>query len=273
MTLRQHPFAAVASLFVIVFLWAPLIVVAINSVNTDTLLVGWDGFTFRWYREALTDPDIRAGLRGTLLIAVISTVASLAIAVTAALWWRRGSGRGRRIFDLSTYARIILPEIVFATALFLLFTGIRAPLGITAVIIGHTVWNSAYATLIVQARVVGLDPALEEAAADLGATPRRVFRRVTLPGLLPGVAAAAVLVFAFSADDIITTFFLGGTSVTTLPLVMFGLARRGITPEVNAIGVLIALFTLALVAVALVIFARTRGRWSVPLPPGLERRQ
>jgi ABC-type spermidine/putrescine transport system permease subunit II len=266
---RGHGAVAVVSLAVVAFLWAPIVVVVINSVNADKLLVGWGGATFRWYREAIEDPAVRDGLVGTLEVAALTTVLSLVVAISGGLWWRRASARGRRVFDGSTYLRIILPEIVFALSLFLLFTQLKLPLGVLTVVIGHTVWNSAYAALVVQARVTGLDPALEEAAADLGAPPHRVFRRVTLPGLMPGIAAAGVLVFAFSADDVITTLFLGGTSVTTLPLVMFGLARRGITPEVNAIGSLLAIATISLLALAAAVFARASGRWRVPLPPGM----
>lgn len=269
MTVRRHGLSAAISLAVLSFLWAPLLVVGINSVNTDPLLIHWEGFTLRWYREAIADPQVRAGLRGTVEIALLSTLISLAFAVTAGLWWRGASERARRLFEFSIYARVILPEVVFASALFILFTEIELQLGTTAVILGHTVWNSAYASLIIQARIVGLDPALEEAAADLGASPRRVFMRVTLPGLLPGIIAAGLLLFAFSADDLITTYFLGGTSVTTVPLVLFGLARRGITPEVNAIGTLVALLTLVLLAIAVLVVARVAGRWRAPLPPGM----
>ena len=127
-------------------------------------------------------------------------------------------------------------------------------------IIGHSVWNSAYATLIIQARMIGLDPSIEEAAADLGATPWRVFRRVTLSSLMPAIVAAGLLAFTFSFDDVVTSYFLQGTLARRpLPIVLFGLIRFRLTPEVNAIGVLVMLFTVALMSLAVTAFA-TAGR-------------
>src|SRR6185437_13417801 len=148
---RRHPFAAGLSLLVLLFLWLPLIGVAVNSFNRQTIMAGWGGFTTHWYGLALHDQNVRTGLETTL-----------AIAVAGALWWRRASPRARAVYDGLIYARIILPEVVSATALFFLFLKIHFTLGLTAIVIGHTVWNSAYAAIIVQARMAGLDPALEE---------------------------------------------------------------------------------------------------------------
>ena len=113
----------------IVCLWAPLVIVAINSVNTDTLLVSWKGFTTHWYSQAYHDHDVRDGVNETMTIALASTAISLVIAVTASLWWRRAGHRSRRLFDGPTYLRIMLPEVVFAMALFLLFSQLRVPAG------------------------------------------------------------------------------------------------------------------------------------------------
>src|SRR4029077_6786740 len=133
--------------------------------------------------------------------------------------------------------------VVFATALFFLFLKVHFSLGLTAIVIGHTVWNSAYAAIIVQARMAGLDPALEEAAADLGATPWRAFRRVTLAALMPAIIAAGLLAFTFSLDDVVTSYFLQGTSQSPLPIVLLGMIRFRITPEINAVGVFVMLLT------------------------------
>jgi ABC-type spermidine/putrescine transport system permease subunit II len=257
--LRRHWFSGLISLAVIVGLWAPLVIVAVNSVNKDTLLVSWKGFTTHWYNQAYHNPDVRGGVKETMTIALASTAISLVLAVSASLWWRRAGHRSQRVFDGLTYLRIMLPEVVFAVALFLLFSKIQFPLGTTAVVIGHVVWNSAYATLIIQARVATLDPALEDAAADLGANPWRVFRRVTFPGLRPGIVAAGLLAFTFSFDDVVTSYFLQGTAQSPLPIVLFGLIRFRLTPEVNAIGVLVMLFTVALMSLAVTALP-TAGR-------------
>jgi ABC-type spermidine/putrescine transport system permease subunit II len=255
MSFRRHPVAGTMALVVIGYLWIPILAVAVNSLNRSSLMVRWGGATAHWYSLAFHDANVRTGLVTTLEIALGSTALSLVIAVSGSLWWRRAPARARAIYDALVYARIVLPEVVFATALFFLFLKAHFPLGIVAIIIGHSVWNSAYAAVIVQARLMGLDPAIEEAAADLGATPWRVFRRVTLAALLPAIIASGLLTFTFSFDDVVTSYFLGGSSSSPLPIVLFGMIRFRITPEINAIGVMVMLFTVTLMCVAVAVFA------------------
>ncbi len=272
MRVRRHLFTAVVSLLVLAFLWAPLLGTAINALNKDSLLSGWGGATLRWFGVAFRNGAARSGLRTTLGIALETSLLSIAVAVTGALWWRKASARARRVFDLLTYLRIILPEIVFAVALFLLFSRLRFPLGTVAVVIGHTVWNSAYATLILQARVIGLDPALEDAAADLGATPVRTFWRVTVPALLPAIVAAGLLTFTFSFDDVVTSFYLAGSQIAPLPVVLLSMIRFRVSPQINAIGILVMAFTVTTMALVFLVVSRTgkRGRGPILAPAALE---
>jgi ABC-type spermidine/putrescine transport system permease subunit II len=238
--LRRHPIVSIVSLLTIVFMWLPLTVVLINSINADALLVGWGGFTTEWFGEAYRDEEVRAALVTSLEVGFLTAGLSLVIAITGVLWWRDASARARRIFDVSVYARLVLPEVVFATALFLVFTRGGVQLGLWTTVVGHTVWASAFAAVILQARARLLDRAVEEAAADLGASPAGVFFRVTLRGLLPGIIAAGVLAFTLSFDDVVTSFFLNGPRLTTLPQYVLGLIRFNVTPKVNAIGALVA---------------------------------
>ncbi len=171
--LRSHPFVVAISILTLMFMWLPLAVVLANSLNADSLLVGWGGFTLRWFREAYGDVQVRDALVASLEVGVLTAALSLVVAVTGVLWWRNASRRGRRAFDVLVYARLVLPEVVFATALFLVFTRTGVvELGLWATVLGHTVWASAFATVILQARARLLDRAVEEAAADLGCTPR-----------------------------------------------------------------------------------------------------
>jgi spermidine/putrescine transport system permease protein len=259
MSIRKHPFSAAIAALVLVFLWLPLVTVVINSFNANSLMTTWGGVSKHWYGEALHDHDVQQGLKTTMIIAIASAAVSVAVGVSGGLWWRRAPKRARALYDGLVYARIIVPEVVFATAVFFLFQHFHFRLGLGAMIIGHSVWNSAYAALIIQARIVGFDPSVEEAAADLGATPWRVFRRVTLSALMPAIVASALLAFTFSFDDVVTSYFLQGTSQSPLPIVIFGLIRFRLTPEVNAIGVLVMLFTIAIMSLAVTIFA-TAGR-------------
>lgn len=253
--MRRPSGLALVSLGVLALLYAPIVLMGINSVNSDESLLGWGGFTTRWFRQAVDDPDVRSGLWVSVQVALLSTVISLALAVAGALWSRGASRGGRQLLDVTTYARIIMPETVVAIGLFLLLRRQDVQLGVATIVIGHVVFNSAYATIIIQARLATLDTTLEAAAADLGATPWRAFRRVTLPLILPAVIAAALLTFSFSFDDVVTSLFLGGPDAQTLPVLLLGLIRLHVTPEVNAIGVLVMMTTIALFALAAVMLS------------------
>lgn len=255
MNIRRHPVSAALSALVIAFLWLPLVVVIIGSFDANSLLTTFTGATGHWYDQAARDPNVRTGFETTLIIAVCSMLVSLFVALSGALWWRRAPRRARAIYDALVYARIVVPEVVFATALFFLFLKVHFTLGIPAIIVGHAVLNSAYSTLIIQARLIGTDPALEEAAADLGATPWRVFRRVTLATLMPAIIAAGLLAFTFSLDDVVTSYFLQGTAQSPLPIVLLGMIRFRITPEINAVGVFVMFLTVALMTGAVGVLA------------------
>jgi ABC-type spermidine/putrescine transport system permease subunit II len=264
---RGHLVVATVSLAAIAFLWTPLVVAVLNSFNRDALLASWEGGTLRWYREAFANDAVKSGFVTTLVIATSTSLFSIVIAVTGALWWRKASSYGRRLFDLFTYLRIILPEIVFAVSLFLLFARLRFPLGTLAVVIGHTVWNSAFATLIMQSRVITLDPALEDAAADLGANSMSVFRRVTIPSLLPAIIAALLLTFTFSFDDVVTSYFLAGSSIAPLPVVLLSMIRFRISPEINAIGILVMTVTILTMTLVYLVTSWTRRLEKGPIIP------
>jgi ABC-type spermidine/putrescine transport system permease subunit II len=240
---------------VFAFLYAPLVLVFVNSFNRDELLAEWGGFTTNWFRDAITNERVQSDLRTSATVAAATTLISLFIAVTAGLWWRGASSRMRHLLDATTYMRIVLPEVVAAVALFALFRRLDLELGVTTIVAGHVVFTSAYATVIIQARLLTLDRSLEEAAADLGAPPFRTFRRVTLPLLWPAVVVAALLCFSFSFDDVVTSTFLGGTGAETLPMYLLGLARFRITPEVNAIGAGVMIITVVAVALAFIVVA------------------
>ena len=233
---RRVTVSGVITTLVMIFLYAPIVAVVVFSVDRDPLLLHWTGFTVHWYDVAVHDPEVSADFVTSLEAAALSTVLSLAVAITAGLWFRRASARARRMFDLLTYSRIVLPEVLVALGLFALMQKLGIPLGLWAIIVGHVVFNSAYATVIIQARFATLGMSLEQAAADLGASPWRVFRRVTMPLLRPAVLVAALLAISFSFDDVVSSLFLGGTSVETIPVLLFGMIRLHVTPEVNAIG-------------------------------------
>lgn len=249
---------------VLICLYAPIVLVLVYSVNKDPALLHWKGFTWSWYKQAFEDGTVRSDFLTSLEVALLSTAISLVIAITAGLWIRRASRRARRFFDALTYSRIVLPEVVFALGLFILFKKLGIAFGVGAIVLGHVVFNSAYATIIVQARLATMSESLEEAAADLGANRWRVFRRVTLPLLMPAVIVAALLTITFSFDDVIVSQFLGGTSAETLPVLVLGKIRLHVTPEVNAIGAGLMLITLVSFTTAgLITMLRPTGAGSM----------
>ncbi len=245
-----HRISGGLTLAVLAFMYMPIVLLFVNAFNKDSDLVGWGGFTTHWFTDAFNDARVRGDFRESVIIALLATVLSLVVAITAALWARDASPRVRGLFDATTLMRLVLPEIVIAVGLFVLFRRVGLPLGMGAVVLGHVVFLSAYATVILQARVATVGKTLEQAAADLGATPWRTFRRVTLPQLMPAVVVAGLLSFTFSLDDVITSQFLGGGAVETLPVLLLGLIRHQITPEVNAIGAMLIMLTVTVFAVA-----------------------
>jgi spermidine/putrescine transport system permease protein len=255
MTRRLPKPRVIFTALVMVCLYAPIVLVLVYSVNKDTALLHWKGFTWHWYKQAFNDATVRDDFVTSLKVALLSTAISLVIAIAAGLWIRRASRRARRWFDALTYSRIVLPEVVFALGLFVLFKKLAIPFGVGAIVLGHVVFNSAYATIIIQARFATMSETLEEAAADLGANRWRVFRRITLPLLMPAIIVAALLITTFSFDDVIVSQFLGGTTAETLPVLVLGKIRLHVTPEVNAIGSGLMIITLVTFATAALLTA------------------
>jgi spermidine/putrescine transport system permease protein len=255
------------SLLVYLFLYAPLAVLAAFSFNEERLTAQWRGFTFGWYARLLENDQILQALRNSLLVAVAATAAAIAIATAAALAFFRHRFRRQAALDSLITLPIVIPEIVMASSLLLLFAGLGLRLGFTTVVLAHVAFAVSYAVVVVRARIAGFDRSLEEAAMDLGAGPWRTFFQVTLPGIAPGVLAAALLVFALSIDDYVITSFVAGVGSTTLPLQIYSMVRSGISPEINAVS------TLLLVATALLLFAAWQleqgGRPRVAAVPAL----
>jgi spermidine/putrescine transport system permease protein len=233
---------------IIMFLFAPIVIVVLDSFNADASLTHWGGFTTHWYSVAAHDGSVTSAVKTSLEIAVLTTVIATGLGTSAAVGMRR-AGRGlRRINDLTTYGRLIMPELVLAIGLLLAFRAVNFPLGIATIVIGHVTLFTAYAILVVSARLAGRDASTEEAARDLGATPMRAFLRVMLPEILPAVVASALLIFTFSMDNVVSSLFLSNNT-NTLPLVLFSLIRLRVTPEVNAIATVVLLLTGLLLAI------------------------
>lgn len=198
----------------------------------------WQGFTLRWYAHLFDKSDLTAAVVNSLTIALLSTLITTVIGTFAGLALGRYRFRGKGSTNLVLFMAISCPEIVMGASLLSMFVTFNLPRGYLTILLAHVMFSIAFVAVTVRARVVGLDPAVEEAAQDLGAGPWTRFRLVTLPMIMPGVLAGALLAFVLSIDDFVITNFTGGATVT-FPLWIYGSTRTGTPPQVNVMGTLI----------------------------------
>ena len=267
---RRSPFVIIATILVYLFLYIPIIVLVLYSFNSSKTNVNFEGFIpsfgalriegsnvvqspcgpFHWFCELSKNREVTHAAKNTLTIAFIATIVSTVIGTMAALALQRYNFRMKSFSQVSLYIPIVIPEIVMGIGILILFSQLfgyinnllgltgdsRLTLGLGTVIVSHIAFMVPFVTLVVQARLQGFDKAYEEAAMDLGANEWTTFRRVTFPMILPGVLSGALLAFTLSLDDFVITFFTNGPGSTTLPIYVYGLLRRIITPQVNALS-------------------------------------
>jgi len=259
--LRRFPLTATIACAVLVFLYLPMLTVMAMSFNVGPSALIWDGFGIRGYVEAWSDPTLVRAAKNSLLLALASTVFSTTLATSAAVaWWSRSDRRGFDPVGLVIALPLAIPEIVLAIATMMLFSMFESELGFGAVLFAHVVFSVPLAYLPIRARLKTIDRTLLEAAADLSATPWAAFRQITAPLALPGIIAGALLSFVASMNDYVTSYFLAGAGMTTLPMYIFGALKIGITPKVSAVStVVIGLSTIQL-TVVWIIGARGKRR-------------
>jgi spermidine/putrescine transport system permease protein len=278
---KRSPFIKIATVLVYFFLYAPiigLIVFAFNSSRTNVFFGGFitqwgslqmEGSTvvqspcgpFHWFCDLTQNREVMSATKNTLTIALISTISATVIGTMAALALQRYNFKLKGFSQLSLYIPIVIPEIVMGIGILVLFSQVfnflnsslgmlgdsRLTLGLPTVIVSHIAFSIPFVTLVVQARLQGFDKSFEEAAMDLGANELVTFWRVTFPMILPGVLSGALLAFTLSLDDFVITFFTTGPGATTLPIYVYGLLRRIITPQVNALSTVWVLVVVSIV--------------------------
>lgn len=230
----------------LLYLFVPIFVVALFSFNDPQgrFNLTWEGFTLDHWLHPFAAEGIDVAVRNSLLIAAFSTLISLVLGTLLAIALVRHRFRGRGALDLFVFLPLATPEVVLGAALLGLFLTMGTATGFATIVIAHTMFNISYVIVTIKARLEGMDTHLEEAAADLGAGEWTAFRLVTLPLILPGIAAAGLLAFALSFDDfVITNFNAGQTS--TFPLFIWGAARQGVPPQVNVLATALLLIALA----------------------------
>jgi len=235
------------------FLYIPIMVLIVFSFNESKLNVVWTGFTFKWYHSLLRNVGILEAVKNSFIVAVASTVISTVIGTFAALGLYRYKFKGKNIIDSVLNIPLVIPEIVMGISLLAFFSIVKIDTGKIALIIAHVTFSIAYVVSVVRARLEGFNTSLEEAAMDLGATPLKTFLYVTLPVIMPGVVAGALLAFTLSLDDVIISFFVAGAGSMTLPLKVFSMVKFGVTPEINALSTIILFLTFLAVGLSILL--------------------
>ena len=253
-------------LLTFIFLYAPIVVMSIFSFNASRQMQVWMGVTLDWYARMIADERVRVAAQNSLVIALVSTIVSTVIGTLTALALERTRFRVKRMYEAAMYLPIIVPEIVMAIALLVFFNlaftwldqffGLKLKFGLGTITIAHIAFSFPFVAVVVRARLADFDRTLEQAAQDLGANEWQTFRHITLPLLMPGIIAGALLAFTLSIDDFVITFFTAGVGSTTLPLEIYGRVRRGITPDVNALSTVMLLASIVLVLGSLLIQRR-----------------
>lgn len=248
------------------FIYAPLLLIFVFSFNANPVnMMIWDGFTLDWYRTIFGFPNrltestlyiesseqLLAAVKNSLTVAGVTTVVATIFGTSVALAVSRFRFRLRGFYRGLMFMPMIMPDIVLGIALLIFFVTVGVELSLYTIMIGHCTFLSSYVFVVVSARIADMDETLEEASADLGANGWTTFRRVTLPSILPGVVGGAMLAFIISMDDLVITYFIAGVDSTTLPVFIYGMLRRGIKPEINAIAALMLIFSIVVAALGL----------------------
>ena len=250
--MRQRSIALnLVSLAAMGFLYGPIVILVLYSFNAAQLSMAWRGTTLKWYAALMQDEALLAATANSLFIAVTSTIGAIGLGGFIALGMEGMSPRRQQAIEGGLILPLVIPEVMMGVALMLFFVMLKMPLGLTTVILGHIVFNIPLVAIMLRARLRKLDPALSEAAADLGAGSWQVFRYVTLPLLRPAIWGAVLVAFTVSLDDFLVTFFTAGPGATTLPLKVYSMIKSGVTPEINALSALLLALSMACVGLSL----------------------
>lgn len=236
-----------ASIAVYAFLYIPLIIVIVYSFNDSKLNAEWVGFTFDWYRKLFHHEEMIQAAGNSLVIALIASFVSTVLGTMAGFAMHKYPNR---LLQLLVLTPIAIPEILMGVSLLIFFVMLNLSLGMVSITLAHIAFCLGFVAIVVRSRLAGMDESLTEAARDCGATPLQAFRLVTLPLIMPGVIAGALMAFTLSIDDFVITFFTAGANASTLPLQIYSMIKIAVTPEVNAVSTLLMGLTLLLIVIA-----------------------
>ena len=244
---RRSPWLWLAGFLAYAFLYAPLVIVVAYSFNDSRLNAEWVGFTLSWYEKLFGNEKMLTAAWNSLVIGLTASAVSTVLGTMAGYAMYRYK---MRLLPVLVLAPIAIPEILMGVSLLIFFVMLNITLGMVSIVLSHIAFCVGFVAIVVRSRLAGMDESLTEAARDLGATPWQAFRLVTLPLIMPGVVAGALMAFTLSIDDFVITFFTAGVGSSTLPLQIYTMVKIAVTPEVNAVSTLLMLLTLALILIA-----------------------
>jgi spermidine/putrescine transport system permease protein len=221
------------------------------SFNDSRFSAAWEGFTLAWYARLFQSPETATALRNTLIVSFSATLLAMLLGTLLAVGIHLRRFRGRALVELLLYLPIIAPDIVLGVSLLAFFVAVGLPLGRLSIVLAHVAFQVSFVALVVRARLQGFPPSLLEAARDLGADELGAIRRVLLPIVRPGIVAGALIALALSVDDFLVTYFTAGAGASTLPIRIYSMVKRGVTPDINALSTLLLVFTLVLILASL----------------------
>ncbi|AUN13201.1 MAG: ABC transporter permease [Paeniclostridium sp.] len=230
---------------VFLFLYAPIVALAVFSFNDSKSMAHWGGFTFKWYQQLIHNDSIMNALYYTIVVAIISSIVATIVGTISAIGIHKMRGKRRKVILNINYLPVLNPDIVTAVALMSLFVFLNLEFGFLTMLLSHIMFSIPYVILSVLPKIKQLPQNIEEAAMDLGATPMYALRKVVLPQIKPGIVSGFLIAFTMSIDDFIISFFNTGNGVSNLSIEIYGMARRGIKPEINALSTI--MFTVVLI--------------------------
>ncbi|MGM3304706.1 ABC transporter permease [Anabaena sp. WFMT] len=240
----------VFSLLIFVFMYLPILVLSFYSFNKSPYSATWQGFTLEWYQKLFNDDRILSALNNSLLVAFSAVTVAAVLGTLMAVGLARYEFPGKKLYRGISYLPLLIPDIAIAVATLVCLAAFAIPLSIWTIVAAHIVFCLSYIALVVSARLSNLDPHLEEAALDLGATPIQAFIKVVLPQLMPGIVSGCLLAFVLSLDDFLISSFTAGSGTSTLPMEIFSRIRTGVKPDINALSVMLISVTATVAVIA-----------------------
>lgn len=257
---KNSKFAGIYLAVIFLLMYLPIAVVVVFSFNESKLPVRFTGFSLKWYEKLFNDDAMLEALVNSLILGVLSCLVSAVIGTLGAVGLTKIHSRTKAVLEYISILPLMIPEIILGMVLMAFFYMMNIPFGMLTLLIGHTVFCVPYILMEVKARLAGMDPGLEEAARDLGASQLRALWDITLPLVMPAVVSGSLLAFAMSMDDVVISIFINGPTLSTLPIKVYTQIRTGVTPEINALCTILLAFTLAVLVIRGIVGYTTKVR-------------